>query len=126
MLWILASLLLGVIAGRYYIWSKREDQIDDFIDHAEHIIQLYDEKMRKILENVTTYKESRTEYYGNWSITFSTTAEASMAMESIIKKTIEQFESKEYMQLYDELKQLNRRLIDICAEIRMMRWRQGI
>lgn len=95
-----------------------------FMLNAETTIHLYDNVFKIILRIDFSKVENVKVTYGKYKFEFSNTNEASIEFEKMIKEALDCYDKLgDIGVMDDELKAKKDRLIEICSEVRTMRWK---
>ena len=120
---LIVLIVLYHILMKAYIFFKYEIPIRRFLDRTQIVEELYETMMKEVLKVDVSYPIPIQIVYDDVQLVFSNTAEASVEFEKVIKEALELHEKLvQLANLSDELMEEKEILIDICHQVRMLRW----
>ena len=124
----LASFIILIIFLIAFIIIKIALPIWRFMVRADAVIKLYD-LFKEILKMDFSIKEKIEVSYGKYKLKFSNTNEASIEFEKLVNEALEYYDKLGWIAIVvdDTVKVQKDELIEICSEVRTLRWqKQGI
>lgn len=124
----LASFIILIIFLIAFIIIKIAVPIWRFMVRADAVIKLYD-LFKEILKMDFSIKEKIEVSYGKYKLKFSNTNEASIEFEKLVNEALEYYDKLGWIAIVvdDTVKVQKDELIEICSEVRTLRWqKQGI